>query len=148
MVETLEKTRCWPDKNYDWKDEKCYKKCKKWCSYENCKVIGWDCHNECVVMCEIPKYENCISKCKDLEVDWYDEQHYYERFEKTEPYLNNRHEYDERLNKHIIGNVALPEKYKYDKRIEDIFPWNKWEIEKYESCKSTCWEEPRIIPWN
>ena len=99
-------------------------------------------------MCETPKYENCISKCKDLEVDWYDEQHYYERFSKNEIWSRNRREYNERLKNEEIGNIALPEEYKYDERIKDTFPWEKWEIEKYESCKSTCWKEPYIIPWN
>ena len=147
-VETLEKTHCWPDKNYDWKDEKCYKKCKKWCSYENCKVVWWNCYNACVLMCETPKYENCISKCKDLEVDWYDEQHYSERFSKNEIWSKDRHKYDERLKNANIGNIALPEEYKYDERIEDIFTWYKEEIEKYESCKSTCWEKPEIMLLN
>lgn len=145
-----ERNNCWPDKKYNWKDEDCYEKCINWCSsYENCpRIMGWDCHNECTLMCETPKYENCVSKCKDLEVDWYDEQHYYERFEQTKPYLNNRREYDERLEKKGIKNATLPEKYKYDEWIKDTFTWNKREIEEYESCKSTCWEEPRIIPWN
>ena len=37
---TLERTHCWPDKKYDWKDEECYKKCINWCSsYRNCPEI-------------------------------------------------------------------------------------------------------------
>jgi hypothetical protein len=139
---------CGPKHKVKWQDPQCYEKCMDWCSYEDCPIMGWDCWNECTLRCETPKYENCISKCKDLEVDWYDEQHYYERFEQTKPYLNNRREYDERLEKKGIKNATLPEKYKYDEWIKDTFTWNKREIEEYESCKSTCWEEPRIIPWN
>lgn len=144
----INKTSCGPKHKVEWQDSQCYEKCMDWCSYEGCHILGWDCWNECTLRCETPKYESCISKCKDLEVDWYDEEHYYERFSENKVWSRNSREYDERLEIEERKRQALPKKYKYNERIEETFPWYKEDIEKYESCKSTCWEEPRIIPWN
>ena len=136
-----QKPSCGPKHKVKWQDSQCYEKCMDWCSYEDCPIMGWDCWNECTLRCKTPKYENCISKCGDPKIDWYDKQHYYERYSK------NRKDHNQPFELRM-GNISLPKEDKYDLRIEDVFPWYKEDIEKYESCKSTCWEEPRIIPWN
>ena len=137
------KTICGPKNKVEWQDPQCYEKCMDWCSYEGCK--RWDCWAECTLICENPKYENCISKCKDLEVDWYDEQHYRERFSENKVWSKNRREYDERFNNNLFEYYALPELYKYNERIEETFSWYIEKIEKYESCKSPCWVDPRVF---
>jgi hypothetical protein len=136
--ETSDKIFWGPKNKVEWQDPQCYEKCM-----DGCK--RWSCWAECTLICKTPKYENCISKCKDLEVDWYDEQHYRERFSENEVWSKNRREYDERFNNNLFEYYALPEQYKYNERIEETFSWYIEKIEKYESCKSPCWVDPRVF---
>lgn len=134
---------CWPDEKYDWEDEKCYQKCMNWCSYENCQLINASiCNNDCVAMCEIPRYENCMSKCEDLKIDWYDRQHYNEwLWSNVEDDVKESNGIE--LSK-MVGN-SFSDEYKYNERIDEVFSWYKGEIEEYEFCLSSCWKKPTII---
>ena len=75
-LEALEGHYCWPNKKYSREDNECYQKCKDWCTYEGCHIMGWSCSEACDMMCEVPKYENCISKCKKPKIEWYNRENY------------------------------------------------------------------------
>ena len=156
-LEVLESYYCWPQKKYNWKDEECYQKCKDWCTYEGCHVMGVSCSEDCDQMCNVPRYENCISKCKKPKIDGYDKKNYnlwHEQQSKQQQ--SNGEKFEEKFRvwtldmMHYYWNydIVLMGEGWYNEWINEKFSWHVDELKKYESCLSTCWSAPGYIPYH
>ena len=146
-IEIPEKHHCWPQKKYNWKNEKCYQKCKDWCSYEDCyHIMGASCSEDCDRMCEVPKYENCISKCKKPKIKWYDKDNYNLWYEQQS---NEKFSWFwwlwDLVSYYWNYDIVLIHKNWYDEWINQNFSWHIDELKKYESCLSKCWDAPSYI---
>ena len=128
--------QCWPRKIYSWKVDSCYQKCMNWCAYKNCASATMpfeqDCSSDCHEMCDIPRYKNCVSNCKNPEVEWYSETNYSHWCEWK---------HDKVLCENPLNGSLIQKEY-YEEWVAETLGWYEENLKEYESCMSDCWYYP------
>jgi len=125
--------------NYDRTDPDCSIKCYKECEKYEDKPFWYLCWNGCITKCKKPKRDNCFSQCEMP--DFWDESGIYYTVDDYYEWCREKYTWDCFLWLAYWNNNLNTLQY-YDEWINDRFSWYQEELNMYESCKSSCGQNP------